>query len=574
MFRPLLFVVFVLFWASVARAQEAADTQDQATGSAAAPPAPYTVPEPEDAIFYETFQGDWQSRWKRSSAEKFSQGEWVADTVKAREGLEQEKGLLVKGAAKHHAISALLPKKVDVAGKDFVFQYEVRLNNGLTCGGAYIKLLLYDPKFKPEAFTNETPYVIMFGPDKCGTTDKVHFIFRHKSPTTGSYEEKHLKYPPGTKNDRNTHIYTLIIRSDNSYQVLIDQKVATKGTLLEDFNPPVNPPKEIDDPSDKQPADWVTEAKIPDPLDKKPDDWDENAPATIVDTKATKPSDWHDDEPEKIPDPEMAKPIDWNDDTDGEWEAPLIDNPKCARGNCGPWKQPVIPNPAYKGKWSPRLIDNPAYKGEWKPRKIPNPDWFEDLEPHKLSPIGALGIENWTMDEDIEFDNIYIGYNPEAAYAWAEKTWRKKHDVERANEAQKTSTSTAEGIMWYIETYPAIFVILGIVLVIVLIFVATRMCVKAPEHPEDEEESHSHTHSHAGGDHNHSHDGSDHSHSHSHGPASSATIEEVDDNSEDEKNPATEAAPVKPVEGTVKPKESDSNVTSRGPRKPKSRKDN
>jgi hypothetical protein len=34
---------------------------------------------------------------------------------------------------------------------------------------------------------------------------------------------------------------------------------------LTDFNPPVNPPKEIDDPEDKKPEDWVDAKRIPDP---------------------------------------------------------------------------------------------------------------------------------------------------------------------------------------------------------------------------------------------------------------------------------------------------------------------
>jgi len=35
--------------------------------------------------------------------------------------------------------------------------------------------------------------------------------------------------------------------------------------LLEDFNPPVNPSKLIDDPEDKKPENWVDKKKIPDP---------------------------------------------------------------------------------------------------------------------------------------------------------------------------------------------------------------------------------------------------------------------------------------------------------------------
>ena len=101
----------------------------------------------------------------------------------------------------------------------------------------------------------------MFGPDKCGNNDKVHFIFRHKAPN-GAISEKHLTTPPKTKNDFYSNIYTLIINPDNTFRILIDNSEVKSGSLLIDFNPPVNPPKEIDDPEDVKPADWVDEAKL------------------------------------------------------------------------------------------------------------------------------------------------------------------------------------------------------------------------------------------------------------------------------------------------------------------------
>ena len=36
---------------------------------------------------------------------------------------------------------------------------------------------------------------------------------------------------------------------------------------------PINPPKEIEDPSDKKPDDWDERAKIPDASAVKPEDW-------------------------------------------------------------------------------------------------------------------------------------------------------------------------------------------------------------------------------------------------------------------------------------------------------------
>ena len=41
-----------------------------------------------------------------------------------------------------------------------------------------------------------------------------------------------------------------------------------------------------------------------------------------------------------------------SEEEDGEWEAPLIDNPACKPpGGCGEWTPPKISNPDYKGKW-------------------------------------------------------------------------------------------------------------------------------------------------------------------------------------------------------------------------------
>lgn len=64
-----------------------------------------------------------------------------------------------------------------------------------------------------------------------------------------------------------------MLKPDDTFEMLIDQSVVGKGSLLEDMVPPVNPPKEIEDPNDKKPEDWDERAKIPDPNAVKPDDW-------------------------------------------------------------------------------------------------------------------------------------------------------------------------------------------------------------------------------------------------------------------------------------------------------------
>jgi hypothetical protein len=92
---------------------------------------------------------------------------------------------------------------------------------------------------------------------------------------------------------------------------------------------------------------------------------------------------------------------------------------------------PMKPNPTYKGKWYAPMIDNPAYVGEWAPRKIANPAFFEDLTPLKsLEKIGGIGIELWTMTEDILFDNIYVGHSVEDAKKLAEESFDVKKPIE------------------------------------------------------------------------------------------------------------------------------------------------
>lgn len=62
--------------------------------------------------------------------------------------------------------------------------------------------------------------------------------------------------------DKLPHLYRLVINPDNSFQVSVDHKLVNEGSLLTDFTPPVNPPKEIDDPEDKKPGNWDEREKV------------------------------------------------------------------------------------------------------------------------------------------------------------------------------------------------------------------------------------------------------------------------------------------------------------------------
>merc|ERR1712167_411484 len=101
-----------------------------------------------------------------------------------------------------------------------------------------------------------------------------------------------------------THLYTLVVKPDNTFEVFLDKTSKSSGSLHEDWKFPA---KTLDDPSDSKPSDWVDEAMIDDPEDKQPEDWDMR---------------------KKIDDPSATKPDNWDDDEDGVWKAKQIPNEK------------------------------------------------------------------------------------------------------------------------------------------------------------------------------------------------------------------------------------------------------
>jgi len=309
---------------------------------------------------------------------------------------EEDKGLHTTTDARFYQISAKYPEFSN-KGKTLVLQYSVKHEQKIDCGGGYIKLL---PKGLDQSkFNGDSDYNIMFGPDICGSsTKKTHVIFNYKG-------KNHLiKKDVKCETDEFTHLYTLIVRPDNTYEVLIDQSSVAKGSLKEDFD--ILPPKEIPDPAAKKPSDWVDEKTIPDPEDKKPEGWD--------------------DTPAEIADPDAKKPEDWDDELDGEWEAPMIDNPE------------------YKGEWKPKMIPNPAYKGEWVHPKIANPDYVDDDNLYAYDSNNFAGIEVWQVKAGTIFDNVIITDDIEEANKLAEITKKLQAEEKKAHQKEEEERRARE----------------------------------------------------------------------------------------------------------------------------------
>ncbi|KAJ1686023.1 hypothetical protein LUZ63_017413 [Rhynchospora breviuscula] len=345
-----------------------------------------------EVYFQEKFDDGWETRWVQSEWKKDENtaGEWNHTSGKWN-GDAEDKGIQTSEDYRFYAISAEFPEFTN-KDKTLVLQFSVKHEQKLDCGGGYVKLL--SGEVDQKKFGGDTPYSIMFGPDICGySTKKVHAIF------TRDGKNHLIKKEVPCETDQLTHVYTLIVKPDATYSILIDNVEKQTGSIYDDWD--ILPPKQIKDPEAKKPEDWDDKEYIPDPKDKKPEGYD--------------------DIPKEIPDPDAKKPDDWDDEEDGEWTAP------------------TIPNPEYKGPWKQKKIKNPNYKGKWKAPLIDNPDFKDDPQIYSYSGLKYIGIELWQVKSGTLFDNFLICDDPEYAKKFAEETWGKNKDAEKAafEEAEK-----------------------------------------------------------------------------------------------------------------------------------------
>jgi len=356
--------------------------------------------------FKESFGDDWESRWQKSEWKDSAEiGEWKHTAGKYYSD-ENDKGIQTSQDARFYGISAKMDQVLNNKGKTLVLQYTVKHDQDLDCGGAYIKLL--ESGLDQSKFGGESEYKVMFGPDVCGTsTRRTHAILSYEKEA-GKLENFLHKSDVKVETDAGiSHLYTFILNSDDTYEVQIDGKSVQDGKISENWD--MLHPKKIKDPEQSKPKDWVDEKKIPDPEDKKPEGWD--------------------DIPKQIPDPEASKPDDWDDEDDGEWEAPMIDNPE------------------YKGEWKAKQIDNPEYKGEWVHPEIDNPDFKEDNELHaRCEKCEYVGFELWQVKSGTIFDDIIVTDSVDEAKKFAEETFFAKKDGEKAakDKADEAAKKEAE----------------------------------------------------------------------------------------------------------------------------------
>jgi len=282
-------------------------------------------------------------------------------------------GLQTSEDAKFYMAARNFEHDFDNTDQTLVIQFSVKHEQKIDCGGGYVKV--YAPDTNLATLDGKSPYNIMFGPDICGSSKKMlHVILGKKG-------DNHLITKQiNCETDVYTHAYTLILKPDNTYSVLIDNKQAQSGSLTDDWD--ILEPKLIKDPEQSKPEDWVDEALMDDPDHVKPDDWD--------------------NEPEFIEDPESQEPADWSEEDDGVFEPS------------------TIRNPSYKGEWIRNQIENPDYAGHWEHPLIANPEHEDDPSLYQFN-SGAIGIDLWQVKSGTIFDDILVTDDVEYAEEVAEK---------------------------------------------------------------------------------------------------------------------------------------------------------
>jgi len=347
--------------------------------------------------FSETFGDGWESRWTVSKLKESdgTAGTWKATAGKWFSDEAADKGIQTQEDSKFFGISAGFDSFSN-KGKDLIIQYQAKYEKDVECGGGYLKI---GPKLADgTTFGDPTPYNIMFGPDKCGYNKRTHLIFNYGGKNI--LKKADLAYKQ--EDEGTSHLYTMILKPDNTVRVEIDQEKIYEGSVKEDWE--VLAAKKISDPDDKKPEDWSDDSMIDDPEDKRPDDWVEE---------------------KRIVDAEAKKPEDWDDEEDGEWEPPMKDNPD------------------FKGEWFVKRISNPAYKGVWEARKIANPDFVEDDAVYKYDDFGFIGFDLWQVKGGTIFDNVILTDDVSEADAFAQK-WKALSEVEKAKKKAEDDTKAAE----------------------------------------------------------------------------------------------------------------------------------
>ncbi|KAH7831723.1 putative calreticulin [Monocercomonoides exilis] len=342
-----------------------------------------------EVFFSEPFNETWRYRWVESSANiaegasghfGWSAGRYYGDWKKSM-------GLMTTEDRKYYQISADFNKTVNTLNRKLIFSFTVKMEREIGKGGCYMKLL--GEGLDQDQFTSDDTYEILFGPDIIQRFQSQVKLMIRKG--TEYYTLNESVYAPM---DELTHMYTLVLRPDNTYEIMVDGKLEASGRIQDKF-PDLLGPKYVPDPNATKPKDWVDAPEIPDPKYVRPDYWDDRRMIPNPKYTETKPDNW--DEAKK-----------------------------------GPWKQPPkeIPNPNYMGLWRPRMIKNPEYKGVWKAPLVMSDEWKKANELYAFK-IKYVGLDVYHLQAGTIFDNVFVGDDLFEWEEWVEETFTGLQDKEK-----------------------------------------------------------------------------------------------------------------------------------------------
>ncbi len=154
--------IYTLYFSSIATKQSAFGDKD--TGN---------------LFFYETFDSEnvfSSGKWIKSLDPKYvNQPVQIGSSKPVTAGFENDNGIKLTQEMKFYGFGSKFTKPFNVKNnKEVVLLYDLKLEEDLNCGGAYIKLPRVE-NFDFLKLNSDTPYSIMFGPDNAARGRTIFF---------------------------------------------------------------------------------------------------------------------------------------------------------------------------------------------------------------------------------------------------------------------------------------------------------------------------------------------------------------------------------------------------------------
>ncbi|XP_042526550.1 calreticulin-3 isoform X2 [Dipodomys spectabilis] len=312
----------------------------------------------------------WRNRWVQSTNDS-NFGHFTVSSGKFYGHKEKDKGLQTTQNGRFYAISARF-KPFSSKGKTLVVQYTVKHEQKMDCGGGYVKIFPAD--LDQRNLNARSPYYVMFGPDICGFDIKtVHVILYFKNQYHSN--KKHIR----CKVDAFTHLYTLVLRPDLTYEVRIDGQAIESGSVEYDWQ--------------------LTSLKNAEKAEAQA-----RGPARARGATA---QDW---EQHFL---DASAPSDWNSELDGDWQAAMLQKPP------------------YQDGLRAEGIDRDV----WLHKKMQSASYLLQQDLLEFENIGAIGLELWQVRSGTIFDNFLITDDEDYAVKFGKATWGETKGPEREMDA-------------------------------------------------------------------------------------------------------------------------------------------